>query len=98
MDVLVTLNSGRSGRDKVFRLSQYVLKLIGGLRGGAENLKKVEKNIASFRYRFSRKSDVADDATSFFISISSSGRCSDSAPSSTPCTASSAPYTTGTPT
>ncbi len=49
MDVLVTLNSGRSGRDKVFRLSQYVLKLIGGLRGGAENLKKVEKNIASFR-------------------------------------------------
>lgn len=52
MDLLVTLNNGRSGRDKVFRLTQYTIRLISGVRGVPENFRKVEKNLASFRLVF----------------------------------------------
>ena len=50
MDSLVTLNNSRSGRDKVFRVSQYALKVINDFSASSSNgSKQLEKNLASFR-------------------------------------------------
>lgn len=50
MDSIVALNGNRSGRDKIFRLSQYTLKILNDFHCSATNdTKQLERNLASFR-------------------------------------------------